>query len=226
MAELFTRPGAWDGGGYDLSLVYGPGSARLLGAAFAELWEHPALDGPYGDRSREPEDQPKLTMETARDEDYAAAGVATLPDRSRVPCATWTYAGDGSLDFWIPLGSLSEVWPHVGPYPFLDEDETEDVAAWQEPLDGWLADVACSVFARAPYRYGAIGFELGGLSSDVRRRRRWATNGPPRRRGETFIRVENARPIVYPATDRGGWTLVSDGTGKPSTWRELFGHIV
>ncbi len=87
----------------------------MLGAAFAELWEHPALDGPYGDRSREPEDQPKLTMETARDEDYAAAGVATLPDRSRVPCATWTYAGDGSLDFWIPLGSLSEVWPHVGP---------------------------------------------------------------------------------------------------------------
>jgi hypothetical protein len=47
---IFTRAGTWDGGSFELRLVYEPHAVDTLASAFMTLWAHPTLDGCVADR--------------------------------------------------------------------------------------------------------------------------------------------------------------------------------
>lgn len=50
----FTRPGAWNGGSFEILIYLGPADEQGLKAALCRIWEHPALEGCWQDNSVEP----------------------------------------------------------------------------------------------------------------------------------------------------------------------------
>jgi hypothetical protein len=212
--RLFTPDERWSGGHYELEMELGPRSDERLVAALRAVWAHPALEGPYADRKREPSEQPLADPVSGLDEHFA--GVATLPDGSRVPCATVSsrlapeQAGgihqEDSLNLYLPVAGLAAVWPHIGRFPFpepADENDPEfpfpdnwrrvDDRPWQEGLEEWFAGIGRSVFEHSRFRVGLVGFEI--YVSDYEWTE-WVAGGVPR---------EHALGVLWPGSHDVEW---------------------
>ena len=153
MTNLFTAPGAWSGGYFELSLEYPcAATADHLRAADA-LWKHETLQGCYLRRDREPGDQERVTPGA----EGKLLGLASPPGSRPLPCAAYWIPGDDAttwLTLGIPMGALA--WAlHVGSAPFGPRRPE----GWREPVSGWLRDVAGLVHAAAPFEMGLIGWE-------------------------------------------------------------------
>ncbi|MGD9644563.1 MAG: hypothetical protein AB7U73_02555 [Pirellulales bacterium] len=157
---LFTSADAWLGGFYEISCEVCPRSDERLRAALLALWTHPDLDGCYEDRNREPADQSRVSPD--RLEGGHLLGIARLPNRSRLPCGTCLIREDDGSDwlvFYLPMGSLSKVYP-AGGFPFGSEDDWP--GPWRFEVEDWLASVGQWVARSASFELGLIGFEVSG----------------------------------------------------------------
>jgi hypothetical protein len=205
MERLFTAHGQWDGGYYELEIELGSRSAERLLAALEALWGHPALDGPYADQEREPDEQARVAASTGAS--ASLFGVATLPGGARVPCRSGAVGPpiedlepwrNDSLDFSVPAGGLGAAWPETAGLPFGDG---VDDRAWQEPLEEWFADIGRAVFERVEFRVGWICFETGVV--DEEEWGRWLSDGVPAERSVGILRPEQAGLAWYPTTRWG-----------------------
>jgi hypothetical protein len=173
----FTDEGAWQAPSFELHVEAGPHpeSFPKVLAGIEALWQHPSLDGPYGDSFVEPADQQKLKAIAA--EPSQSYGIAKLPDGNSVPCGAIAQvpkladllvlsdekqermnygpdsleSGPDSFVFFIPSldalygGDWWEVWDH------------EIIP----PIEQWLTDLASFVFERVPFPFAVIGPEGG-----------------------------------------------------------------
>src|SRR5258708_10623800 len=148
MAELyFTKNGYdWDGGFFELAIEIGPPSDDKLYSVLHTVWQHPTLEGCYLEPNLEPSAQErKAPSKSDIGSSKRLLGLATMANGKRIACGTILMREDNGsdwLDFFLPLGSLSEAYA-VGAYPFGD---IESARIWQHPLDACLASIPLYVF--------------------------------------------------------------------------------
>lgn len=189
MRRLFTAPDAWSGGDFDLLLLLGNVSEATTRDLLDRLWSHRTLQGCWLDRDVEPEDQSRVAAGDSKHELVAFLhGGATLPNGTQCNCRSVVGNDDDGtwLNLGIPLGGLAQSYS-VGAYPF---DDGSDLA-WVVFVSEWLVDIARSVFARCPFEWGLVGFEvtdeLGVRKSDI-----------PGERWIGYLRNESGRLAWYP----------------------------
>ena len=117
-----------------------------------------AVDGPYAERTREPDEQERVSpVESTSRILHHAYGVATLADAHRVACTSVVVReedGPDWLDLAIPFAALETI------YPVHDDPQPGD---WGDALTDWFVDVGRFVYARVPFALGLIGEEVSGL---------------------------------------------------------------
>jgi len=220
VGRFFTPPARWHGGHYELELRLGRRSDPRLTAALRALWSHPALEGPYADRDREPTAQDKVDPLHGLDDHLR--GFATLPGGARTPCGSFPHrlgaedvAGEDGLSFYLPVVGLTIAWPQVGRFPFPEPERPDDPGfpfperwrrvddrPWQEPLEEWFAEIGSVVFDAVDFRAGLVGFEI---YVEAREWNRWVARGVPEKRGIGILRPGPGGLEWYPATMWGRW---------------------
>ncbi|HST53308.1 MAG TPA: hypothetical protein VLJ61_14955 [Pyrinomonadaceae bacterium] len=158
----FTKPETWFGGYYELAIEVGGRSGERLLSALKAVWSHPALEGCYLDRDKEPHEQRRVSVPPALAEPTHLQGLALLPNGQKVACGTCLIReedGPDWLDFYMPMGTLGDVY-EVGGYPFDMTSATH--REWQTPVDEWLKGIGEWVFSSVPFSLGLIGFEVSG----------------------------------------------------------------
>lgn len=60
------------------------------------------------------------------------------------------------VGFYLPLGALSSAYK-LGAYPF---GSMENVSDWKTPVESFLADLGRWIFAKRPFTFALIGFEV------------------------------------------------------------------
>jgi uncharacterized RDD family membrane protein YckC len=194
---IFTKGDSWDGGFFELRMIYDPealSASTLLRSAWITLWSHSALEGCVSDRFPEPALQTRVTPQAAAPHQRQPwYGVATLPIGMRVGCMALMIESAGPNDpseihFGVPMGALAGAYP-VGAYPIADGLPL----AWRSEVSAWLADIAETVFAQAPFRFGMIEHEatLDGVTTT-------AVRGVPGMRWEGYLWPEEGRLRWYP----------------------------
>ena len=152
--RLFTQPGAWSGGHYEIDVQL---RASQLPMAVAALWQFPQLDGCYSHRDREPSSQARLDPAAFEAWDHRL-GVATFSSFGAAACLSFTSQDDGddaSLLLCLPLGSLGSILP-VGGFPFGRGTDP----GWREVVDEWLASLGRHLFEHVAFDLAVIGFEI------------------------------------------------------------------
>jgi hypothetical protein len=163
---LFPGKDTWLGSFYELAIELGPQSDEKLAAASAALWRQETLDGPYGEKDREPSNQERVSPALIVSDDLVThlRGVATLPEGTRVACGSVAVREDEThidwLDFYIPWGALETVYEID--YSGYETGNFETWRNWAEPLDGWFAEIARSIYAEVPFALALIGEEVSG----------------------------------------------------------------
>jgi hypothetical protein len=188
---IFTRPHAWVGGFYELSIPLGSrDDARLMRAREA-VWSFPDLDGCYLHRDREPSEQARVPVASIELE-TKLYGVARLGLRGHVACATFVVRYEDGEDWlWlsIPLGSLATVLP-VRAFPF---DNGNDLA-WRSELDEWLCAIGRRVFEAVPFRLALVGFD----ASEDDDAATFARSGVPEERWVGFLALADDELRWFP----------------------------
>jgi hypothetical protein len=159
--HLFTEVDAWCGGFYEVALELGPRSDDRLRSAVVALWQHPDLEGCYLDRNREPGEQERVSPASVDDSSHLL-GVARLPNGLRTACGSCViHEDDGRdwLDFYIPMGSLANVYPAGG---FPAGTEADWPGTWRSEVEDWLAEIGRSVGRTVAFQMGLVGFEVSG----------------------------------------------------------------
>jgi hypothetical protein len=157
----------WTGGFYELALQLGPRDDVRLASALGSGWAAAAVDGcwEHGSRRAGRWSHRSVELGVAALERYGHLhGVVMLPTGERTSwgaVAIREEAGDDWLDFYLPLGALTNAVSTVGGYPF--ESETKSLG-WRLPIDDWFVKIARSVFLVAPFRLGLVGFEVSGMA--------------------------------------------------------------
>jgi hypothetical protein len=126
---LFDEDG-WLGGFYELAMELGRRSDERLRAAGEALWSHPALEGPYGERTVPPDRQQRVGLDRLLCDGEHLYGVATLCPSVQVPCGTLAYRdgpetvrgsaepeGTDNLCLYLPIEGLARVWPVAPGFP-------------------------------------------------------------------------------------------------------------
>jgi hypothetical protein len=197
----FTGEDVWHGSFYELAMELGEHPEERIEAAATALWSHPSLDGPYADRSREPDAQPKVPPSLVVDADMNHGyGLATLPDGNRLPCLSVVVreSSDGGsdwLDLCFPTGALCEVYDLYGSAPDYVDPSWRP---WAEPLDLWFAEIARTVYRETPFRLGLIGEEVSGMFCALDLAAKGIANEPMR---PLLVPDEDGSLLWYPATE-------------------------
>ncbi len=170
MMNYFTNTDSWTGGFYELALELGNYSDKYsderINSALKVLWSYPLLNGIYLQRDREPSQQQCISIHNwiiPLTQNHLQ-GLAALSDKIQVACGTCTVREeDGSdwLVFYIPLGTLVDIYPIIGGYPFGSTDE-KFCKQWQEPIDNWFIELGKYVFNVVEFRLGLVGFDVSG----------------------------------------------------------------
>jgi hypothetical protein len=165
---IFTTPGIWGGGFYELVMNLGKRSDPRLKAALELLWKHKDLDGCWLDPKVEPREGLRL-QQSLRDAPQMH-GIATLPDGAKVGCRVFVKRQNltnGKLlgvprpdviHFGIPMGALATKYD-VGTFPDAGLGH-QDSRPWREKIDPWFVDMAKYIFDKVPYDFAIIGHEL------------------------------------------------------------------
>jgi hypothetical protein len=181
MTVRFTDGDAWQAPFFELHVEVGPHpqSVPEVLAGIGSLWQHPSLDGPYGDSFVDPSEQQKLEAITA--EPSQTYGVATLPDENPAPCGAIAQIPD--LARALGLSDESERRDH-GPDPLEPEPDSfvfyipsldqlyggDWWEVWDQQIarsiEQWLTDLASFVFERVRFTFAVIGPE-GGYDEKV-----------------------------------------------------------
>jgi hypothetical protein len=191
---LFTVPGAWSGGHYEIATELGGRSDVRAALALDRLWSYRALQGCYLIKDREPTTQEPVNLHEHLEDHWY--GIATLPNGQRVPCGSSLCRFDNASDwmlFYLPLASLGNVYP-VGGYPFAEDS---DKAEWRSELDNWLIGIAKHVFQDFPFHLALVGFEVefASISSE-----RIHITGIPKERFDGWLWRADSQLDWYPAT--------------------------
>lgn len=151
--KRFTKEHAWLNGFYELQVELGdpsPGnpSDERFAQASARIWNHPALEGCYLDRDREPEEQEPVNAAENFSNGHLY-GIAHLPNGASCVCGTFIsrMSSDSRayLTFYFPMASLEEVL-HGEALPY-------------GAVDAWLAQLGRFVFEEVRFDLALIGFE-------------------------------------------------------------------
>lgn len=156
------RPEVWYGGYYELAIELGETSDERLVAALEAVWRQREVIGPSADMMGVLREDERQSSAAWLDRMHLH-GEVHLPLGVAAPCGTCIVREEGGpdwLDFYLPLGGLSELVPEVGGYPVVDRPD--EYAAWQRQLDEWLAGFGSRVYLNVPYRLALIGFEVSG----------------------------------------------------------------
>ncbi|HEY3963195.1 MAG TPA: hypothetical protein VGM05_01475 [Planctomycetaceae bacterium] len=164
---IFTSPDAWNGGDFELLLLFGHVEKEVVGQALAVLWSLPEVSGYWLDPDTEPGEQQRIAADSdVMDFTRVFRGIAELAGGSRVACSSSILAlGDEDgwwLSFGIPMGSLGRAFS-VGAYPTDDGTPTD----WLVPVTEWFRGVAKEIFAGAPFAAGAIGWLTGNEADEI-----------------------------------------------------------
>jgi len=155
MSNILTKPDAWTGGLYEMSIPLGSRNDNRLTRALEAIWKFPDIEGCYLERTREPQDQARVGVPA--DLEMTLYGIARIPGKEPFACATHVVRFDGGEDWLslsLPLGSLATVMP-VGAFP-LDQGGDKE---WRPKLDEWLCGIARHVFKAVMFRFALIGWE-------------------------------------------------------------------
>jgi hypothetical protein len=184
MTVHFTGPDAWQAPFFELHVEVGPHpqSVPKVLAGIEALWQHPSLDGPFGDSFVEPSEQQRLEAITA--EPSQTYGVARLPDENSAACGAM--AQIPNLAHTLGLSDEIQQRLDYGPEPMEPEpdsfvfyipslDQLYGGDWWElwdheiaRPIEQWLTDLASLVFERVPFPFAVIGPEGGYDERDVR----------------------------------------------------------
>ena len=192
MTEIFTAPGTWDGGLYELCLELPERGNEVIARALATIWQVPALTGCYLTRDVGPEAQAQISPWELPHEGHVY-GVARSP--SGQSCACGTYVSDfGSDGLWavlyLPFGSLTTIY-FLGGYPFGETDPRIESSLLA--VNAWLKDIAEVIYQDFRFRFGVIGFE-----TNFEELRREALTGVPKTRSDGLLIGGEAGLQWYP----------------------------
>jgi hypothetical protein len=125
------------------------------------------LNGVYLQRNQEPSQQKYISIHNfiiSLSQNHLQ-GLAALSDKIQVACGTFTVREeeDGAdwLVFYIPLGTLIDVYPIIGGYPFGSTGE-KSCKLWQVSINDWLVELGKYIFDIIEFRLGLVGFEVSG----------------------------------------------------------------
>jgi hypothetical protein len=150
----------WSGGYYELAMEVGSSDDARLQAVLGALWSAADVQGCFGHRDREPEEQAPVPCTVGSLTDFGHLhGQVRLPTGQLVVCgAVAIRGGDESgdwLDFYVPLGALDHAGlAYEDGRPFFRSDV----------MDDWLAAVGTETYRSAPFSLGVIGFEVSGCT--------------------------------------------------------------
>jgi hypothetical protein len=151
----------WSGGLYGISLDFGPDDDDGLAAAVEAVWGTVPVNGCW---AREPHNP--LAFLTASPhlsslEDGGLYGSMHLSVLGEVVCGVYLHRREAGaqLEVVAPIGALERLEPRIGGFPF-GEDSGPASLTWRAPIDRWFADWAVLLHGKAPFRRGAIGFEV------------------------------------------------------------------
>jgi len=161
MMRLFTEPGIWSGGFYEMKFYLGPPSDSRIQEALTAIWTSPQVTGPYQSRDVEPAQQER--SDALHNSEGHLYGIVTIQGSIETPCATYTHReqdSDGTrvadfVSFYIPLSALSRLFP-FGVYPFGDH---ASASSWRSQVDEWLLALLRSLSGRFQFEVCVIGWE-------------------------------------------------------------------
>jgi uncharacterized RDD family membrane protein YckC len=199
-SAIFTKDATWDGGAFELRLIFDPGAADTSAyelSAWSALWSHPSLEGCVPDRFPEPGSQTRIAPQiAAQHRGRPWYGVATLPTGMRTGCRAHLFdssepADPPEIHFGVPMGALAGAYP-VGAYPIADGLPL----AWRSEVSAWLAEIAQAVYNQAPFRFGMIEHEatLDGVTTTAVRK-------VPGMRWEGYLWPDDGLLHWYPPTE-------------------------
>jgi len=199
MERLFTEPGIWSGGYYEMKLFLGSTSCSRIEGALTAFWTSPQVTGPYQSRDVEPAQQ--VRSEAPLSPEGHLYGTVMIRDGIETPCATYTHREedrDGTrvadfVSFYIPLSALSRLYP-VGGYPFGDH---VSAASWRSQVDEWLLELLRGLNERLQFEVGVIGWEPELWAENIEEVKA-ATDDPNRFNGIVLRKAGEIR--WYPAT--------------------------
>lgn len=194
MMDIFTAPGTWAGGLYELAIELPGRGDFVVTHALANVWKFPGLNGCYLSKDIEPDGQ-KRVHPWNLPHDRHAYGIAQLPNAKSCACGSYIsgFGPDGLwVAFYVPLGSLGRAYD-IGGYPFGDWNsaiESSFVA-----VNAWLKEIAEAVYEDVRFVFGVIGFESGfeELKKEV-------LGGIPETRSEGLLVTEKEGLRWYPPT--------------------------
>ena len=157
MLRIFTFPGVWLGGYYELAIELSSKAAVHRMRTATAIWTHESLRGCFRSSDSEPKDQVIMRPQEIGDHCF---GIATLPNAHDVACGTLTVSEEDGPDwlcFYIPMGSLATAYD-VGGYPFGPVDNLH----WRPVIDKWLISIAERAHGHVPFRLALLGYETAG----------------------------------------------------------------
>jgi hypothetical protein len=163
----FTDDENWNGGFYELAIEIGDTSDKRLQFGLSALWRTARIEGCYGRRDLEPDEQDGVACTVASLTELGhLQGTVQLPGGRRIVCGCVAVREDDGpdwLDFYLPMGALARVDRRIGGFPF-GEDGGPGSLAWRRPIDDWLATIGADIFREVDFQLGLIGFELSGTT--------------------------------------------------------------
>ncbi|MDT6983287.1 hypothetical protein ACFSUJ_00955 [Streptomyces lusitanus] len=157
---VFRDPTNWGDGYYELGIEVGSTDDAQIQAVLSALWSAADVQGCFGRRDREPEEQDPVPCTVGSLTEFGHLhGQVRLPTGRLTVCGCLAIRGDdGSsdwLDFYVPLGALSKA----------------GLAYWDgrpsfrsDVMDDWLAGIGAETFKRVPFSLGVVGFEVSGCA--------------------------------------------------------------
>lgn len=156
----FRNPTNWSDGFYELAIEIGATDDARLQDVLTALWAAAGVQGCFGRRDLEPEEQHPVPCTVSSLTEYGhLRGQVRLPTNQLVVCGCVAIRGgdDSSdwLDFYVPVGALDNAglacWDGR---PFFRSDV----------MDDWLAAIGRETFTRAVFSLGVVGFEVSGCA--------------------------------------------------------------
>jgi hypothetical protein len=150
----------WGEGAYELAIEVGSTKDAAVQAVLSAVWAAADVQGCYGHGDREPGEQNPVPCTVASLGEFGRLfGRVRLPSGHLAVCAVMAVRGgdDSSdwLNFGVPPGALEQAGVEFQKGPF-----TRSAAA-----DDWLAGIAVEAFREAPFSFGAVGWNVSGLTA-------------------------------------------------------------